>query len=215
MNKTENVNKHAEDLFQRFPELRPDAENFHYIYSILKNGFFKRKTLFICGNGGSCCDGEHITGELLKSFILKREHSDEMKKRFADTLGEENIISKLQPGLRSISLNNHPGLSSAYANDVDPLMVYAQQLYVLGSEGDILLGISTSGNAKNIYNAFMTAKAMGITTILLTGLNHGRCEKYADAILRGPSLETYRIQEYHLPMYHTLCMMLEEEFYGK
>lgn len=215
MNKTENVNKLAETLFSRFPELRSSAENFLYIYSILKNGFFKQKTLFICGNGGSCADGEHITGELLKSFILHREPSEETKKAFSETLGDENILEKLQPGLRAISLNNHQALSSAYINDVDPLMVYAQQLFVLGTEGDVLLGISTSGNAKNIYNAFKVARAKKITTILLTGEKHGICEKYADAILRAPAMETYRVQEYHLPMYHTLCMMLEEEFYGK
>lgn len=215
MTKTENVNKHAELLFDRFPELREESENFHYIYSILKNLFVKRKTLFICGNGGSASDGEHITGELLKSFILKRKPSEEVKTAFEKELGDENILDKLQPGLRAISLNNHQSLSSAYINDVDPLMVYAQQLFVLGEKGDVLLGISTSGNAKNIYNAFKVARASGITTILLTGQNHGLCEKYADAILRAPSMITYRIQEYHLPMYHTLCMMLEEEFYGE
>ena len=215
MTKTENVNKHAELLFDRFPELREESENFHYIYSILKNLFVKRKTLFICGNGGSASDGEHITGELLKSFILKRKPSEEVKAAFEKELGDENILDKLQPGLRAISLNNHQSLSSAYINDVDPLMVYAQQLFVLGEKGDVLLGISTSGNAKNIYNAFKVARASGITTILLTGQTQGLCEKYADAILRAPSMITYRIQEYHLPMYHTLCMMLEEEFYGE
>ena len=215
MKKTENVNKHAELLFDRFPELREGSENFHYIYSILKNAFVKSKTLFICGNGGSAADGEHITGELLKSFILKRKPSAETVADFERELGDENILDKLQPGLRAISLNNHQALSSAYINDVDPLMVFAQQLFVLGGKGDVLLGISTSGNAKNIYNAFKVARAKGITTILLTGQNHGLCEKYADAILRAPSMTTYRIQEYHLPMYHTLCMMLEEEFYGE
>ncbi len=216
MKKIENVNKHEEKLFARFPELRECAENFHSIYSILKNGFVKSKTLFICGNGGSACDGEHITGELLKSFVLKRKHPDSVRESFRAALGEDcDILDRLQPGFRAISLNNHPALSSAYINDMDPLMVYAQQLYAMGTAGDILLGISTSGNAKNIYNAFQTARGMEITTVLLTGLNHGLCEKYADFILRAPSLETYRIQEYHLPMYHTLCIMLEEEFYGE
>ncbi len=218
MKKHENVNKHEENLFRRFPELRDCAENFHSIYSILKNGFVKSKTLFICGNGGSACDGEHITGELLKSFVLKRKHSAAVREKFSSALGKEeagNILDRLQPGLRAISLNNHPALSSAYINDVDPLMVFAQQLYAMGTEGDVLLGISTSGNAKNICNAFKVARGMGITTILLTGLNCGLCEAYADAVLRAPSMETYRVQEYHLPMYHTLCMMLEEEFYGE
>lgn len=215
MSRIENVNKHAELLFSRFPELREEAENLHTVYSILKNLFFKGKTLFICGNGGSAADGDHITGELLKSFVIKRKHSPEMTTAFENALGDENILDQLQPGLRAISLNNHQALTSAYINDMDPLMVYAQQLYALGTSGDVLLGISTSGNAKNIYNAFKTARALGITTILLTGLNHGLCEKYADHILRGPAMETYRIQEYHLPIYHTLCLMIEEEFYGE
>ncbi len=215
MNVNENVNKLEEALFARFPELHESAENFHTIYSILEFSFFKRKTLFICGNGGSCSDAEHITGELLKSFILKREHSAAVKNDFIEALGSDEILKKLQPGFKTITLHGHPALSTAYTNDVDPLFVYAQQLYALGERGDVLLGISTSGNAKNIYNAFQVARGMGITTILLTGLNHGLCEECADHILRAPSLETYRIQEYHLPMYHTLCMMLEERFYGK
>jgi len=137
-----------------------------------------------------------------------------VKKAFVETLGEENILDQLQPGLRAISLNNHPALSSAYINDVNPLMVFAQQLFVMGTKGDVLLGISTGGGAENVYNAFKAARAMDITTILLTGEKHGICEKYADKILRAPAMETYRVQEYHLPMYHALCMMLEEEFYG-
>ena len=207
MNKTENVNKHAERLFSRFPELEQYSESFRRVYSILKNTFVKGGTLFICGNGGSCADADHITGELLKSFVLKREPSAEVKAAFERTLGEENILDQLQPGLKAISLNNHPALSSAYINDVNPLMVFAQQLFVLGREGDVVLGISTGGGAKNVCNAFKAARAMGISTILLTGEKHGICEKYADEILRAPAVETYRVQEYHLPMYHTLCMM--------
>ena len=214
MNK--NVNKHLECLIQRFPELECISENLCTIYCTLQNAFFNSNTFFVCGNGGSSCDGEHIVGELMKSFRIKRQMPEQLAEKFETILGsEENIAHKLQMGFRAISLNNHPGLSSAYINDVDPMMVYAQQLFALGREGDVLMGISTSGNAKNIYNAFKVARASGITTILMTGQNHGLCEKYADAILRAPSMTTYRIQEYHLPMYHTLCMMLEEEFYGE
>lgn len=207
MSRTENVNKHAEMLFSRFPELEKYSESFRKVYSILKNAFVKGKTLFICGNGGSCADADHITGELLKSFLLKREPSAEVKEAFEKALGEDNILDQLQPGLRAISLNNHPALSSAYINDVNPLMVFAQQLFVMGREGDVILGISTGGGAKNVCNAFKAARAMGITAVLLTGEKHGICEKYADVILRAPAMETYRVQEYHLPMYHALCMM--------
>lgn len=215
MGKSQNVNKHADALFERFPEMRPESANFLSLYSTLKNLFFKRKTLFLCGNGGSAADAEHIAGELMKSFKLKRKHSSAVRENFEKVLGEENLLDRLQPGFRAISLNGHPALASAYANDMDPLMVYAQQLFVLGLPGDAVLGISTSGNAKNVCNTFKTARGMGIQAILLTGLNHGLCERFADVIFRAPSLETYRIQEYHLAIYHTLCLMLEEEFYGE
>lgn len=216
MNINKNVNKHAEELFQRFPELLPESENFRMVYHIIENAFVNSKTLFLCGNGGSCADCEHIAGELMKNFVVKRSHSAEMRSRFKTALdGDDSLLDFLEPGLCTVSLLSHPALSSAFANDVDAVYNYAQQLYVLGREGDVVIGISTSGNARNVLNCFKTAKAMGITTILFTGLNHGTCEKYADVILRGPSQETYRIQEYHLPMYHALCLMLEERFYGK
>ena len=151
----------------------------------------------------------------MKSFRIKRKMPEQLAAKFETVLGnEENIAHKLQMGFRTISLNNHPGLSSAYINDVDPMMVYAQQLFALGREGDVLMGISTSGNAVNVYNAFKTARVMGIKTILLTGENCGICEKYADILLKVPANETYIIQEYHLPVYHALCSMIEEGFYG-
>jgi len=117
-------------------------------------------------------------------------------------------------GFRTISLNGHFSLQSAYINDIDPLMTYAQQLFALGREGDALLGISTSGNAKNVLNAFKVAQVLGIQTVLLTGKKCGICEKYADAVIKVPEEETFKIQEYHLPVYHTLCLMIEEYFYG-
>ena len=216
MNTNKNVNKHAEALFQRFPELLPESENFYKVYHIIENAFVNSKTLFLCGNGGSAADCEHIVGELMKNFVAKRPHSADMRSRFKTALdGDDSLLNFLEPGLRAISLLGHPALSSAFANDVDAVYNYAQQLYVLGREGDVVIGISTSGNARNVLNCFKTARAMGIGTILFTGLNHGACEKYADTILRAPSFETYRIQEYHLPMYHMLCIMLEERFYGK
>lgn len=214
MNK--NVNKHADELFLRFPELKCISEDLHSIYSILQNVFFNSGTLFVCGNGGSACDGEHIAGELMKCFRVKRKMPAELSERFERILGpEENIADELEMGFRCLSLNNHPGLSSAYINDRNPLMVYAQQLFVLGRRGDALIGISTSGNSRNVYNALKTAKVMGISTILLTGQKCGICEKYADFKIKVPACETYRIQEYHLPVYHTLCSMIEEGFYGE
>ena len=208
-----NVNKHAEELFRRFPELRAVSGPLFDVYSTLENVFVNGGRLFICGNGGSGSDSEHIVGELMKNFILRRPHSDEMKKRFADS-GASDMLEILQPGLPAISLLSHPALSSAFSNDVDGLYNYAQQLYVLGRKGDAVIGISTSGNSKNVFNCFRAATAMGIHTILFTGENNGICEKLSEIKLKAPSRETYRIQEYHLPLYHTLCIMLEERFYG-
>ena len=129
--------------------------------------------------------------------------------------GDETLAGKLQMGLRCISLISHPALNTAFMNDVDPLMIYAQQLFVLGRSGDAVIGITTSGNAENICNMFKVARARSITTILLTGSRQGRCEPYADLAVHVPASETYKIQELHLPVYHCLCAMLEENFYGK
>ena len=207
--------RYLNELTRRYPALAESTESLDKVYCSLKNVFFNQKTLFCCGNGGSASDCEHIVGELMKGFISKRRLPAEELKKINEVAEEEGFAEKLQGGMRCISLLSHSGLNSAFTNDVDPLMTYAQQLYVLGREGDAILGISTSGNAVNICNAFKVAKAKGITTILMTGLNHGICEKYADHILRGPEMETYKIQEYHLPLYHCLCLMLEEAFYGK
>ena len=208
-----NVNKHAEELFRRFPELRAVSGPLFDVYSTLENVFVNGGRLFLCGNGGSGSDSEHIVGELMKNFILRRPHSNEMKKCFADS-GASDMLEILQPGLPAVSLLSHPALSSAFSNDVDGLYNYAQQLYVLGRKGDAVIGISTSGNSKNVFNCFRAASAMGIHTILFTGENNGICEELAEFKLKAPSRETYRIQEYHLPLYHTLCIMLEERFYG-
>ena len=151
----------------------------------------------------------------MKNFVMKRQVSPEFREKFIQNGGDPALLDILQPGMRAVSLLGHTALSTAFTNDVDPLYCYAQQLYVLGKEGDVVLGISTSGNAENVYQCFRTARGLGIKTILFTGENCGKCEEYADVILKAPSRETYRIQEYHLPLYHTLCIMLEEYFYGQ
>ena len=211
-----NIAGHAERLFKRFPELECLSSDFHQAYSILETSFFNGGTLFVCGNGGSASDGDHIVGELMKGFALKRPLTKEIEKRFEDALGEEykSITSRLQMGLRAMSLNVHPAITSAYNNDVDPEMTYAQQLFVSARPGDIYIGISTSGNSKNVLNGFKVAKACGVKSILFTGDRKGICEKFADCSLRVPIKETFMIQEYHLPIYHTLCLMIEERFYG-
>ena len=150
----------------------------------------------------------------MKGFKMKRPLQDAVREDFVKRFGNEELPNKLQMGLRAVSLLSHPALSSAYVNDVDPFMTYAQQLFVMGREGDVLLGLSTSGNAKNICYAFQVAKVKKIKTILFTGENCGICEEFADCAVKAPSRETYMVQEYHLPLYHCLCLMLEETFYG-
>ena len=211
------VQEYADTLFKRYPELLSCSESILKAYSIMKNSFFKSGTLFICGNGGSASDAEHITGELSKGFLLKRELPDELKKKMNETSGEnlDAITSRLQMGLKAMVLSAHQALSTAFANDVDPLLCFAQQLFVMGSEKDVVMGISTSGNAENILNAFKVAGGMGMKRILLTGEGSGKCVPYADCVIHAPARETYKAQEYHLPIYHALCMMIEERFFGK
>lgn len=199
------------DLVKRYPALENTAEEIRKCFLALCDCFRNDNIFYLCGNGGSAADAEHIAGELMKGFIKKRPLPPQMKEKIAD----EKIASSLQEGLRAVSLLSHPALSSAFANDVDPTFVYAQQLYVMGREGDVLMGISTSGNAKNILAAFKVAKAKNMKTILLTGMNHGLCEEYADVMIHAPETVTYKVQEYHLPIYHTLCIMLESAFYEK
>ena len=206
--------RHVKELLKRYPDLEQASEKLIIAYSILKNCFFNDRILFVCGNGGSAADSEHIVGELMKGFRMKRPVKEAVRADFMEQFGNEELANKLQMGLRAVSLLSHPALSSAYMNDVDPLMTYAQQLFVMGREGDVLIGLSTSGNAKNIYYAFQVAKVKKIKTILFTGENCGICEELSDCTVKAPSRETYVIQEYHLPLYHCLCLMLEEAFYG-
>ena len=211
------VQEYADTLFKRYPELLPCSDSILQAYSIMENSFFKSGTLFICGNGGSAADAEHITGELSKGFLMKRELPEDLKRKMNETLGEniDAVTSRLQMGLKAMVLNAHQSLSTAFANDVDPLLCWAQQLFVMGSPDDVVLGISTSGNAENILNVFKVAGGLGMKRILLTGVGNGKCVSYADCVIHAPSTATYRIQEFHLPIYHTLCMMLEERFFGK
>lgn len=209
-----NVEKYLDDLVIRYPNLNQIKDKILKLYQNLESLFLLNKTLFICGNGGSCSDAEHFVGEMGKGFLSKRPIPVDLAKELDITYPQDNFSTKLQDGFRVISLNGHLSLATAYINDVDPFMVYAQQLYVLGQKGDAVIGISTSGNAKNILNMFKVAKILGISTYLLTGNNkEGICRQYADLIINAPTKETYKIQEYHLPIYHTLAMMLEERFF--
>ncbi len=204
-------------LLERYPCLAPCKDDIEKAYEILENCYLSGGKLLIAGNGGSCADSEHIVGELMKGFKLKRP----CKKDFAEKLKEvdpvrgEILVARLQGGLPAIALDNHQGMNTAFINDVEDggLLFYAQQVYGYGKSGDVFLGISTSGNSKNVMNATVVARALGMKVIGLTGQSGGELARVADAAIRVPQTETYMIQELHLPVYHCLCLMLEQRFF--
>ena len=204
-------------LFKRFPELEVIKEPILTAYTMIKEAFANGNTLFVCGNGGSAADAEHIVGELMKGFLLKRELPQSEKQKFIDIFGNDgaDMASKLQQGLPAVALTGHPALSTAFNNDVDASLTFSQQLYTLAKPGDILMGITTSGNSDNVVKCLQTAQVMELQTIVLTGKNGGKAAELANCSVIAPSNETYMIQELHLPIYHALCAALEESFYGE
>lgn len=206
-----------QNILNRYPQLACVQESLAAVCSEIITALSGSGTLFMAGNGGSACDCEHLAGELLKGFCSKRPLDGDLQARFVETFGQDGdfIAKSLQKGLRCIALTSHPGFLSAFANDVDASLTYAQQLQALGRENDIVIGFSTSGNADNICKLFMTARILGIKTVLFTGKNHGKAEQYADFVINVPETETYKIQELHLPVYHTLALIIENHFFGK
>jgi D-sedoheptulose 7-phosphate isomerase len=192
---------------------RKDIEN---AFLLLKECFSKGKKLLLCGNGGSAADCGHIVGELMKGFLLKREVPDEVTAHLVQAYGEDGqkIASSLQRALPAISLCSNTELMTAYINDVSADMLFAQQVYGYGQNGDVLLAISTSGNSVNVLNAVKIATTMGIKTIGLTGGIGGQLRNLCNVSIVVPCKDAYKAQEMHLPIYHTLCAMLEFEFFG-
>ena len=166
--------------------------------------------LLVCGNGGSAADSAHITGELVKGFCKKRPLSPEIKASIGEAWAD-----LLQQGLPVIDLTANTALISAVANDQDAALAYAQQVTAYGRKGDILLGISTSGNAENVRRALICAKALGMTTIGRTGQRGGKMNDICDLMLRVPETETYKVQEMHLPLYHRICLTVEDAFFDQ
>lgn len=204
-------------FFTRHPNLNPLRDEILQVCDLIQTAFQNGNQLLICGNGGSCADSDHIAGEFLKGFLLKRPANSEWKASMAEKYGEYGgeIAEKLQMGLPTISLNAHAAAISAFCNDVDAELVYAQQVLAYGKRGDVLLGISTSGNAKNVAAAVMTANTLGIHTVGLTGKDGGDLAKLADVSLIMPQSETYRVQEEHLAVYHLLCAVVESEIFDR
>ena len=212
------IEKHLDLLIERYPVLHACREDIIKAYKILEACFTGGNKLLVAGNGGSCADAEHIVGELMKGFKLPRECTEEFadKLRAVDPIRGKELAEKLQEGLPAIALNGHQGLNTAYINDVENggLLMYAQQINGYGKVQDVFLGISTSGNSKNVMYAAVVAKAKGMKVIGFTGAKGGQLAEIADVAVKVPEMETYMIQELHLPVYHTLCLMLEEKFFG-
>ena len=209
------MEKYLADLSRRYPALEGIVPSLRTLAVEVVDLFRRGGTLFLAGNGGSAADAEHICGELLKGFKSRRELSEDDRGRFAAAAGEEGrqLAKTLQYGLPAVSLLSHPALASAFANDCDPLSVFAQQLWALGRPGDSVIGISTGGGAENIRRLFIAARTKKIRTVLLTGAKNGKCREFADLVIAVPETETYRIQELHLPVYHTLCLAVESQFF--
>jgi len=206
---------HLDNLILRYPKLENLKDIISNAFSIIKESYLKGGKLLIAGNGGSASDAEHIAGELMKTFAKKRALPDsfiaEVKKVDADI--SAYLLPRMQPGLPAIALSGHASLNTACINDIDGNITFAQQVYGYGKEDDILLGISTSGNSKNILYACAVAKAKKIKIIGLTGESGGKLKDFTDLCICVPETETYKIQELHLPVYHVICMMLEDYFF--
>ncbi len=210
----ETTKKIYEELFERYPVLSGIKENILKAFEVIKSTYEQGGSLYCAGNGGSSSDCEHIVGELLKSF-KKCRAVDEKTANNLSNYGEDGqyILSKLEGSLPATSLISQTGILTAFANDKSWDTAIAQQLYGLGKQGDCLVVLSTSGNSKNCVYAVLVAKAKGIKTIAFTGVTGGKLKDICDISICVPEIETYKVQELHLPIYHCLCAMLEEEFF--
>ena len=218
MRKLENeLMKHIELLLNRYPSLISVKEDIITSYLLLEESYKNGGKLLIAGNGGSAADAEHIVGELMKGFKNARKLNETLSKKLIAENQELGLYlsENLQGALPAIALDGHPALSTAYMNDCEPLLCFAQQVNGYGEAGDIFLGISTSGNSKNILYGAVTARAKGMKVIGLTGARDSKLKKMSDVCIKAPQTETYMIQELHLPIYHCLCLMLEDRFFGE
>ena len=198
-----------EKTISAYPSLKVCKEDILKAYEILVTCYENGGMVLICGNGGSAADSEHIVGEFMKGFLKKRP----LSKLNKAIIGDETLYNNIQGALPAISLVSQTSLTTALMNDVEPDMVFAQQVYGYRGEHNVLIGITTSGNSKNIVNAMKVAAAFKMKTIGLTGQTGGILDNLCTVTLKAPEKETYRVQEYHLPMYHALCAMVESEFF--
>ena len=209
--------KHIDLLVERYPTLETTKEDIIMAYLLLEECYENGGKILVAGKGGSAADAEHIVGELMKGFKLPRKLDDDFSSKLIGESQELGLVlaENLQSALPAIALDGHPALSTAYMNDCEPLLCFAQQVNGYGKGGDIFLGISTSGNSKNVLYGAVTARAKGMKVIGLTGARDSKLKEMSDVCIKAPQTETYMIQELHLPIYHCLCLMLEDRFFGE
>lgn len=212
----EKLKKHINLLMKRYPKLEVIEESVIDAYFLMEECYESGGKLLVAGNGGSAADAEHMAGELMKSFKIPRPVSKTYSERLkaADPIIGAELAKNLERSLTAVPLTAHEALTTAYMNDVDGQDIFAQQLFGFGREGDVFLGISTSGNSRNILRAAVAARASGIRIIGLTGETGGKLAEAANIAVQVPEIETYMVQELHLPVYHCWCLMLEERFFG-
>lgn len=204
------------DLLNRYSELQPLKEQVAAAAELIIETYKNGGKVLVCGNGGSCSDADHIVGELMKSFEGRRPLAKELQEELISLSPETGkmLAEKLQQGLPAISLTVHQSLITAIANDISGEVIYAQQVVGWGNKGDVLIGLSTSGNSQNVIDAMIVARAKGLKTIGMTGETGGKMREWSDVLINVPQRRTAYVQELHLPVYHALCMMVEIEFFG-
>ena len=213
--KVENI-QILDTLIRRYPELDSLKAEINRASDALIACYEKGNKILVCGNGGSCSDSDHIVGELMKGFENMRPVGERMKNELAEIAGDRGmyLAGKLQQALPAISLTAHSALITAVANDTDASLIFAQQVVGYGNAGDVIIGISSSGNSQNVIDALITAKAKNMITIGLTGEPGGKMKAFCDILINVPEKLTAFVQELHLPVYHTLCLMVENHFFG-
>ncbi len=211
------MNDKMKELFQRYPALASCEESLNAALSTMEKTYRDGGTILLCGNGGSCADCDHIVGELMKGFLSLRPMDDATKHALTERCPGDGakMAERLQRGIPAISLAAHAGVMTAFSNDVDPDLVYAQLVYAFARPHDLVMGISTSGNSKNVVAALKMAAAMGLSTVGLTGGKDCAMDQICDVTVKAPETETFKVQEYHLPIYHYLCAALEETLFEK
>lgn len=205
-----------DELVSRYPQLLAVKDEIQNAADALIKCYQGGGKVLLCGNGGSCSDSDHIVGELMKGFENKRRIGEPLKKQLSEIAGERGdyLAEKLQQGLPAISLTAHSALITAVANDTDADLIFAQQVVGYGNAGDIIIGISSSGNSQNVIDALITAKAKEMVVIGLTGETGGKMKSFCDILINVPGRRTAFVQELHLPVYHVLCLMVENYFFG-